>query len=45
MLFGRGKSKMPTLEVLSEDFELATESLPLAKTGSFFVSFCVFEGA
>jgi len=25
--------------------ELVQDSLPMAKTGSFFVSFCVFEGA
>jgi len=25
--------------------ELVQDSLPVAKTGSFFVSFCVFEGA
>jgi hypothetical protein len=25
--------------------ELVQASLPVAKTGSFFVSFCIFEGA
>jgi hypothetical protein len=26
-------------------FELVQDSLPMVKTGVFFVSFCIFEGA
>jgi hypothetical protein len=28
-----------------DDLELVQDSLPVAKTGLFFVSFCIFEGA
>jgi hypothetical protein len=37
--------KSPDSSYLRCVLELVQDSLPLAKTGLFFVSFCVFEGA